>query len=75
MRNCARRLYHGDNSSISAASTTKGTLTYKGVYEVTTPAGTFESVLLKTDLQTHVGPAQVEDTQYTFFAPALGITA
>ena len=53
----------------------EGTLTYEGAYQVTTPAGSFETVLIKTDLKIHVGPAHVEDTQYTFFASGVGKVA
>lgn len=53
----------------------KGTLTYEGAYEVTTQAGTFETVLMRSDLEIHVGPAEVEDTQYTFFAAGVGKVA
>jgi hypothetical protein len=64
-----------DLTKTKYSGTMKGTLTYAGAYEVTTPAGTFETVLIKTALKIHVGPAQVEDTQYTFFAPGVGKVA
>ena len=62
-----------DHVSYHGKMTSK--LSYVGQYEVTTPAGTFETVLIKTDLKIHVGPAHVEDTQYTFFALGVGKVA
>ncbi len=53
----------------------EGTLRYEEAYQITTPAGTFDTVLIKIDLKIHVGPAHVEDTQYTFFASGVGKVA
>jgi hypothetical protein len=53
----------------------KATATYVGAYEVTVPAGTFESILLRIDAKIHVGPAKVEDTQYLFYAKGVGKVA
>ena len=46
-----------------------------GAYQVKVPAGTFEAILVKLDVKIHVGPADVEDTQYTFFAKGVGKVA
>ena len=50
-------------------------ITYLGAYQVKVPAGTFDAVLVKADVKLHVGPADVEDTQYTFFAQGVGKVA
>jgi hypothetical protein len=50
-------------------------LTYVGAYQVKVPAGSFEAILVKLDVKIHVGPAEVEDTQYTFFARGAGKVA
>jgi hypothetical protein len=42
---------------------------------VHTPAGTFDAALIKTDVKIKVGPADVEDTQYTFYAEGVGKVA
>jgi len=52
-----------------------GTFTYVGAYEVTVPAGTFQTVLLRTKCQGKVGPAHTEDTAYYFLAPRVGPVA
>ena len=48
---------------------------YVGAYEVTVPAGTFEAALFKWDYKGKVGPAEVEDIQYQFFAEDVGTVA
>ena len=42
--------------------------TYVGAYRLHVPAGTFDAVLMKTTLAGKVGPADVHDTIYRFFA-------
>ncbi len=51
------------------------TYTYVGAYEVTVPAGTFETVLFSWRYDGKVGPARVKDNQYWFFADGLGPVA
>lgn len=48
---------------------------YVGAYRFTGPAGTYDAVLMKSTFSGHVGPAQLEDTQYRFFAPKVGLLA
>jgi hypothetical protein len=50
-------------------------LTYIGVYEVTTPAGTFPSALIRTEFDIEIGPAKVSDTAYVFAAKNVGKVA
>ena len=52
-----------------------GTFTYVGAYEVTVPAGTFETVLLRTRCAGKIGPAHTEDTAYYFLARDVGVVA
>jgi hypothetical protein len=47
-------------------------ITYVGAYEVTTPAGTWPAILIKTDYTIKIGPAHVSDTMYVFFAKGIG---
>lgn len=53
----------------------KATTTYEGAYKVTTPAGTFNAVLLKTDYRVDVGLVKVQDTHYVFYADGVGKVA
>jgi hypothetical protein len=48
---------------------------YVGAYEVTVPAGTFQAALFKWDYKGKVGPAEVEDVQYQFYAADVGTVA
>lgn len=48
---------------------------YLGAYKVKVPAGSFDAVLMKWTLKGKVGPASIDDTQYRFFAPDVGIVA
>lgn len=48
---------------------------YVGAYKVKVPAGSFDAVLMKWTFKGKVGPASVDDIQYRFFAPDVGIVA
>jgi len=50
-------------------------LQYVGAYQVTTPAGTYEAVLIKSTYNGKIGPAKVEDFQYRLLAEDMGIIA
>lgn len=51
------------------------TLTYLGRYQVTVPAGTYAADLIKWQYNGQVGPANVSDVEYRFFAPGTGPVA
>jgi hypothetical protein len=51
------------------------TYSYLGAYKVTTPAGVYDAALIKWAYEGKVGPAKVDDTQYRFFAPKVGMVA
>ena len=53
----------------------KATTTYEGAYKVTTPAGTFNAVLFKTDYRVDLGLVKVQDTHYIFYADGVGKVA
>jgi hypothetical protein len=64
---------HPDDIKYRGKVTTN--LTYLGVFEVTTPAGTFPAILIRNDFDVDVGPATVSDTMYSFFAKGVGKVA
>ena len=51
------------------------TFRHLGTHRLTVPAGTFDVVVTKSTFSGRVGPAQLEDTQYRFFAPSVGLVA
>jgi hypothetical protein len=60
---------------VSHTGTLEVTYSYLGAYKVTTPAGVYDAALIKWAYKGKVGPAKVEDTQYRFFAPKVGMVA
>jgi hypothetical protein len=48
---------------------------YVGAYRLTVPAGTYDAVLLKSTFSGKIGPAELQDIQYRFFAPGVGLAA
>lgn len=67
--------YLDDPSKQDYSGSLDGTYTYVGTYQVTVPAGSYQAVLLKMDVEGKVGPAHTEDTAYYFFAPGAGVVA
>jgi len=54
----------------------RATTVYAGVYRVTTPAGAFSAVLIRTDYQIDIlAVVSVRDTLYTFYADGVGKVA
>jgi hypothetical protein len=67
--------YMNEPGNIKHTGSLELTLHYVGAYEVTTPAGKFEAVLIKSYYKGKVGPAKVDDVQYRFLAENVGVVA
>lgn len=48
---------------------------YLGAYRLTVPLGSFDAVVIKSSFAGRVGPAELDDVQYRFFAPGVGPVA
>lgn len=48
---------------------------YEGAYRINTPAGVFDTVLIREDFIMHVGPLKAEDDRFLFFAKGVGLVA
>ncbi|MEC9234504.1 MAG: hypothetical protein VX403_11395 [Planctomycetota bacterium] len=46
-----------------------------GAFTVNSPAGKFQTTCIRTSYRGSVGPAEIDDAQYVFFAPRLGPVA
>ena len=46
-----------------------------GAFAVTTPAGEFQTTCIRTSYRGSVGPAEIDDAQYVFYAPRIGPVA
>jgi hypothetical protein len=51
------------------------TVSYLGAYRVVTPAGGFDTRLLRHDYRIEIGPATVKNVSYTFYADGVGNVA
>jgi DUF3108-like len=60
---------------VSHSGTLDVTYEYVGAYKVTVPTGTYDAALIKWTYKGKVGPADVDDTQYRFFAENVGMVA
>jgi hypothetical protein len=48
---------------------------YLGAHRFAAPAGVYDAVVMKSIFDGHIGPAHLQDTQYRFFAPGVGLLA
>jgi hypothetical protein len=67
--------YLDDPSDREYSGSLHGTFTYLGIYHVTVPAGTYNAALFREKFEGKVGPAHTQDTQYSLFAPGVGLVA
>ncbi|UCE89338.1 MAG: hypothetical protein JSW10_00395 [Pseudomonadota bacterium] len=50
-------------------------LTYIGRFRISTPIGEFDTYLMRTDIESKVGPVHQTDTIYNFYAKDVGVVA
>lgn len=64
-----------DTSTVTHTGSLNLTYTYVGKYQLTVPAGTYTAAVVKMDYNGTVGPANVQDTEYWFYAGGIGPVA
>jgi hypothetical protein len=62
-------------TKISHSGSLDITYSHLGTYRVTVPAGTYDAALVKWNYSGKIGPANIKDSQYRFFAPNVGMVA
>jgi len=48
---------------------------YEGCFEIITPVGKFDAILISDDYEINIGAINIKDRRYTFYAPDVGKTA
>jgi hypothetical protein len=77
-RNFAQKVsvnYLDDPTDQRYSGSLTGTYTYLGTYQVTVPAGTYPSVVMRVACEGEVGPAHTQDMAYYVFSPGVGVVA
>ena len=62
-------------TAVSHSGTLDVTYSHLGNFRVTVPAGTYDAALVKWSYSGKIGPANIKDSQYRFFAPNVGMVA
>jgi hypothetical protein len=68
-------VYQLDSDELYKEGRLKATHTYEGAFRVRTPAGVFDTILVREDFQMHIGPLKAEDDRFLFFAKDIGLVA
>lgn len=55
--------------------TLESDLTYEGAFRIRTPAGVFDTILIREDFRLHIGPLKAEDDRFLFYAKGIGLVA
>ena len=70
-----KMVYINEPSRIKHKGKLSLTLSYLGTFEINTPSGKHEGLLIKSAYKGKIGPAKVDDTQYRFVVKNVGIVA
>lgn len=68
-------VYDTDDGSFAHDGKLEALHSYEGAYRVRTPAGEFDTVLIREDFKMKVGPLNAEDDRLLFFARGVGLVA
>jgi len=68
-------VYDVEDGSLSNEGKLHALHSYEGAFRVRTPAGEFDTVLIREDFKFHIGPLKAEDDRLLFFARGVGLVA
>lgn len=68
-------VYDLDDGSLAHEGKLEALHSYEGAFRIRTPAGEFETVLIREDFKMKVGPLKAEDDRLLFFARGVGLVA
>lgn len=68
-------VYRLDSGKFFRHGRLDATHTYEGAFRVRTPAGEFDTILIREDFRMHIGPLKAEDDRFLFFAKDVGLVA
>lgn len=68
-------VYDLDDASLAYGGKLQALNSYEGAFRVRTPAGEFDTVLIREDFTIKVGPLKAEDDRLLFFARGVGLIA
>ncbi|MEE4162499.1 MAG: hypothetical protein V2I25_08300 [Woeseiaceae bacterium] len=68
-------VYNTEDGSFVNDGTLEALHSYEGAYRVRTPAGDFDTVVIREDFKLHIGPLKAEDDRLLFFARGVGLVA
>jgi hypothetical protein len=68
-------VYDIGDGSLVHRGTLEALHTYEGAFRVRSPAGEFDTILIREDFKMHVGPLNAEDDRLLFFARGVGLVA
>jgi hypothetical protein len=68
-------VYEIDTGEFFKDGTLQSTITYEGAFRIRTPAGEFDTILMREDFLIHIGPLKAEDNRFLFFARDIGLVA
>lgn len=64
-----------DPETVAYEGTLLSDKVYEGRFEVVTPEGRFEAILISDDYKIEIGEVNIKDKRYTFYAPDIGKVA
>jgi hypothetical protein len=68
-------VYDTEDGSLSNTGELHALHSYEGAFRVRTPAGEFDTILIREDFKFHVGPLKADDDRLLFFARGIGLVA